>query len=112
MLLDFYHLYRGNNSWETLDCINAHRLPVFHINDYPASPVREQLKDADRVFPGDGICPFRVLIPKLYSAGFRGAFSVELFNKSYWETMDAQTILKTSYDKTYSVINDAMTNKS
>lgn len=112
MLLDFYHLYRGDNSWDTLDCINAYRLPVFHINDYPASPAREQLKDSDRVFPGDGICPFRVLIPKLFNAGFRGAFSVELFNKNYWATMDAPTILKTSYEKTYRVINDAMTNKS
>ncbi|MDD2306105.1 MAG: sugar phosphate isomerase/epimerase [Prolixibacteraceae bacterium] len=112
MLLDFYHLYRGNNSWNTLDCINAHRLPVFHINDYPASPAREQLKDSDRVFPGDGICPFNELIPKLYNAGFRGAFSVELFNKNYWATMDAPTILKTSYEKTCRVINDAMSNKS
>lgn len=110
MLLDFYHLYRGNNSWDTLDCINGQRLPVFHINDYPANPAREQLKDSDRVFPGDGTCPFNELIPKLYDASFRGAFSVELFNKTYWATMDAPTILKTSYEKTYRVINDAMIN--
>ena len=112
MLLDFYHLYRGNNSWDTLDCINTNRLPVFHINDYPATPAREQLKDSDRVFPGDGICPFKALIPKLYNAGFRGAFSVELFNKNYWATMDAPTILKTSYEKTFRVINEAINNRN
>jgi 2-keto-myo-inositol isomerase len=108
MLLDFYHLYRGGNDWGTLDCINGNRLPLIHINDYPADPPYEQLRDSDRVFPGDGICPFNELIPKLYHSGFRGGFSVELFNKEYWETMDAQTILRESYERTYRVLNEAM----
>jgi 2-keto-myo-inositol isomerase len=108
MLLDFYHLYRGGNDWDTLDCINGARLPVIHINDYPADPPYDQLRDSDRVFPGDGICPFNELIPKLYNAGFRGGFSVELFNKGYWETMDAQTILRESYERTYRVLKEAM----
>ncbi|NQU88316.1 MAG: sugar phosphate isomerase/epimerase [Mariniphaga sp.] len=108
MLLDFYHLYRGGNDWDTLDCINGRRLPVIHINDYPADPPFDQLRDSDRVFPGDGICPFNELIPKLYEAGFRGGFSVELFNKGYWETMDAQTILRESYERTYRVLKEAM----
>jgi 2-keto-myo-inositol isomerase len=108
MLLDFYHLYRGGNPWKTLDHINCSKLPVFHINDFPGNPTREQLKDSDRVFPGDGICPFKELIPKLYKAGFRGGFSVELFNQGYWDTMDVQTILRTSYEKTHKVIKESM----
>jgi 2-keto-myo-inositol isomerase len=108
MLLDIYHLYRGGNSWDTLDCLNGHRLPVIHMNDYPASPARETLTDADRVFPGDGVCPFDKVISKLYLAGFRGAFSVELFNKGYWESMDAKTILKNSYEKTVKVVAHAL----
>ena len=110
MLLDFYHLYRGGNSWNTLDCLNGERLPVFHINDYPSNIAREKLRDSDRIFPGDGACPFSEIVPKLYNSGFRGAFSVELFNKTYWETMDIQTILKTSYEKTYRVLYEAIGN--
>jgi len=110
MLLDFYHLYRGENSWDTLDCLNGSRLPVFHINDYPANISREQLRDSDRLFPGDGVCPFSELIPMLYDSGFRGAFSVELFNKIYWDTMYIQTILKNSYEKTYRVLYEAINN--
>jgi 2-keto-myo-inositol isomerase len=108
ILLDFYHIYRGGNDWDTVDCLNGKRLPVIHMNDYPASPARELLKDSDRTFPGEGICDFGTAIPKLYAAGFRGGFAVELFNQGYWATMDAQTILKNSYEKTYEVVEKAM----
>lgn len=108
MLLDFYHVYRGGNDWDTVDLLNGNRLPVIHINDYPSSPSYELLKDSDRVLPGEGVCPFNELIPKLYNAGFRGGFSVEIFNKEYWETMDAETILKNSYEKTYTVVEKAL----
>ncbi len=83
-------------------------MPVFHINDFPSTPPREQLKDADRVFPGDGICPFDLLIPRLYKAGFRGAFSIELFNQGYWDTMDVQTLLKTGYEKIFNVLTKSV----
>lgn len=112
MLLDFYHLYRGGNTWGTLDCLNAARLPVFHINDYPQVPDRQQLTDSDRVFPGDGICPFNHLIPMLYHAGFRGGFSVELFNKEYWNSMDVKTILKMCYTKTYGILKKSISDRS
>lgn len=107
MLLDFYHLYRGGNSFDSLHLINGAVLPVFHINDYPAQPERIELKDADRVFPGDGICPFNEVLPGLYNSGFRGGFSVELFNQSYWDTMDVKTVLKQSFDKTLQVFQNA-----
>lgn len=110
MLLDFYHVYRGGNNWNTIDILNGKRLPVIHMNDYPASPSYEELKDSDRVLPGEGICEFDVVIPKLYNAGFRGGFSVELFNKGYWESMDAKTLLKNSFEKTYDVVQKSLAN--
>ncbi len=108
ILLDFYHVYRGGNSWDTVDILNGAILPVIHMNDYPASPAREALKDGDRVLPGEGVCDYNKIIPKLYKAGFRGGFSVELFNKGYWESMDANTMLKESFENSYKVISDAM----
>ncbi|AYN66887.1 sugar phosphate isomerase/epimerase [Euzebyella marina] len=108
MLLDFYHVYRGGNDWDTVDLINAGKLPVIHMNDYPATPAFDQLTDADRVLPGEGVCPFDEVIPKLLKAGFRGGFSVELFNKEYWNTMDAPTLMKVCYEKTYAVVQGAL----
>lgn len=104
MLLDFYHLYRGGNSFNSLRLINGSILPIFHINDYPASIPPEALQDADRVFPGDGACPFDKILPVLYETGFRGAFSIELFNKVYWESMDVTTLLRKSYEKTVATL--------
>lgn len=108
MLLDFYHVYRGGNDWDTIDTLNGKKLPVIHMNDYPADPPYDQLKDADRVLPGEGVCPFQQVIPKLYHAGFRGGLSVELFNQEYWNTMDAKTLLRQSYEKTYTVIEKSL----
>ena len=108
MLLDFYHIYRGGNSWDTLDILNGSRLPVIHMNDYPATPAREKLTDADRVLPGEGVCPFDDILPQLYASGFRGGLSVELFNKGYWETLDADTMLKKSYDSTVAVVKNSV----
>lgn len=108
ILLDFYHVYRGGNDWDTIDLLNGSRLPVMHMNDYPSTPSYDKLKDADRVLPGEGVCPFDVVIPKLYDAGFRGGFSVELFNQGYWDTMDANTLLRRSYEKTVAVVQKAL----
>ena len=108
LLLDFYHLYRGNNSFDSLNLINGAELPVFHINDYPSMPPRTQLTDADRVYPGDGICPFDNLLPLLQKTGFSGALSLELFNPSYWTDTDVRKALQTGYRKVASVITHAM----
>ncbi len=111
MLLDFYHIYRGGNAWETLELLNGARLPVIHMNDYPATPSSEKLTDADRVLPGEGICPFKEILPKLYASGFRGGLSVELFNKGYWASMDVDTLLKKSYESTFKVVKNTVDNR-
>ncbi|MDR2036321.1 MAG: sugar phosphate isomerase/epimerase [Bacteroidales bacterium] len=108
LLLDFYHLYRGNNSFDSLMMVNTSRMPLFHINDYPSTLKREQLSDSDRVYPGDGICPFPSIIPELFENGFRGAFSVELFNKEYCSQNTVQQVLLTSLNKTRKVIEAAL----
>ena len=109
LLLDFYHIYRGGGSFESLNLLNGAMLPVFHINDYPANIHISDLRDSDRIFPGDGICPFQSVIPKLREQGFKGALSIEIFNKGYWEQMDVREILKTSYQKVKAVIDHSIT---
>jgi len=104
LLLDFYHLYRGGNSFDSLNLINLAHLPLFHMNDYPPTPPREQLNDRDRVYPGDGICPFDQLIPMLYKGGFRGGFSVELFKDEYCRNKTVEEVLATTLEKTKRVI--------
>ena len=100
LLLDFYHLYRGNNPMALLSLIDISQMPIIHLNDYPATPAWSELTDADRVFPGDGICPFDEIMHMLRAKGFNGALSLELFNETYWkEYATAQELLAVAYEK-------------
>ena len=83
---------------------NAH---VFHINDYPATPNREKISDGDRVYPGDGVAPLDEIIGTLYRNGFRGAFSLELFNREYWK-QDARKVASTGLEKMKQSIKQAL----
>lgn len=90
VLPDFYHLYKGGNAMAGLGMIEAGRMPLFHINDYPAQPAREAISDEHRVFPGDGVCPLVPTIAMLLQNGFSGTFSLELFNRDYWRRPAAE----------------------
>ena len=85
MLLDIYHLYKGGSDFNSLDQINGGSLHIIHVNDYPANPPREQISDAHRVFPGDGVAPLDKTFRGLRDSGFRGFLSLELFNHDYWK---------------------------
>jgi len=91
LLADVYHTYRGGGSFATFSRFGAGRLPVLHVNDYPATPAREQLVDADRVWPGDGVAPWREIFANLEAAGADPWLSIEVFNPTYWMTTPAST---------------------
>jgi 2-keto-myo-inositol isomerase len=85
LLLDVFHLYKGGSDFGALRLVNGAVLPCLHFNDYPASPPRDTIKDADRIFPGDGVAPLTQMLRDLLAAGFRGALSLEIFNATYWK---------------------------
>ncbi len=91
LLLDVFHLYKGGSGFDTLHLIHAGNMRVFHVNDYPARPSRETVSDRDRVYPGDGIAPWKTILAALRQTGFRGYLSVELFNRAYWQQPAEQT---------------------
>ncbi|WP_153558755.1 sugar phosphate isomerase/epimerase family protein [Roseimaritima sediminicola] len=103
VLPDFYHIYKGGSDFAGLLMIEASRMHVFHINDYPADPPRETISDKDRVYPGDGVCPLRESITQLIQHGFAGVFSLELFNPQYWQ-QDALEVAKTGLEKMRAVL--------
>ena len=86
LLLDVYHVYKGGSSFAGLSTIAGTALPVLHMNDYPATPPRETITDADRVYPGRGVAPLKMILNTLAANGFRGALSLELFNPEYWKS--------------------------
>ena len=85
ILPDVFHLYKGGSPLEGIGLLGPAAIHVFHVNDYPAQPVRQKLTDADRVYPGDGVAPFKTLLRDLRSSGFQVMLSLELFNRKYWK---------------------------
>jgi len=107
ILLDVYHVFRGDSGFEGLRLLNGAAMHVFHINDYPGDPPRDELNDSHRVYPGDGIAPMDDILATVYQAGFRGALSLEVFNRSYWE-QDALTVARTGLAKIDKAVTNAL----
>lgn len=97
ILADVYHLHKGGSGFGGLGIVSGRFMDVFHMNDYPADPPREQIQDKDRVFPGDGVAPLAEILRTLYDSGFRGYLSLELFNEGYWKR-DAEEVARTGLE--------------
>ena len=103
ILADVYHLYKGGSGHAGLGLLSGSHLPLFHVNDYPASISPAAINDADRVWPGDGDAPLKEILHLLDSIGFDGFLSLELFNPAYWQT-DALSTAKLGLGKLRAVL--------
>ena len=107
VLPDIYHLFKGGSDFEGLKVLRGNAIGIFHINDYPANFDREKIKDADRIYPGDGIAPLKSVLKMLMAMDYRGMLSLELFNPEYWK-QDAALVAKTGLEKMKAVVASAM----
>ena len=108
LLLDAYHLHRGRSAYQHLALIDGTSLDVFHLNDFPIELPREQLTDADRVYPGDGTGSVSEIIQLLATNDTPIALSIELFNRELWE-LPAEQVATTGLDKMRNAVDLALT---
>ena len=106
ILPDVFHLYRGGSGFAGLRLLSGAAVHVLHVNDYPADPPRAMISDAHRIYPGDGVAPYKEILRNLRDAGFRGYLSLELFNRDYW-MRDALEIARRGLEKMRSVVRRA-----
>ncbi|MEE2754538.1 MAG: sugar phosphate isomerase/epimerase family protein [Candidatus Latescibacterota bacterium] len=85
LLADVFHMYKGSGHHCGFEHFGAGRLGLVHVNDYPASPNRAEVTDADRVYPGDGLAPWKEIVADLQRMDYDGMLSLELFNQTYWD---------------------------
>lgn len=104
---DAYHTYKGGSGFDGIKLLSANALKCYHMNDYPADPPRETIKDEHRVYPGDGIAPLTRLLKNFQSVGASPALSLELFNRSYWKK-DAMEVAKTGLAKMKAAVAKAL----
>jgi sugar phosphate isomerase/epimerase len=98
ILADVYHLFRGNSGYDSLKMLRGNVIEVFHMNDYVDTIPREQQKDADRVYPGDGAAPMKQILTDLKNMGGTKILSLELFNEIYWK-QDPLLVAHTGLEK-------------
>jgi len=84
LVIDSFHFYAGNSSFEAIDALNPSKLFIFHINDAEDLP-KEQLTDAQRLYPGTGILPLAEIKSHFDKIGYDRMASIEIFRPEYWD---------------------------
>lgn len=82
-VIDTFHFYAGNSTFEAIDSMKPEKLFIFHINDAENLP-KESLTDAHRLYPGTGILPIREIKAHFDKIGYDRMVSIEIFRPEYW----------------------------
>ena len=97
MIIDTFHFYLSDEPLSVIEKINPEKIFLVHIADAENLP-KTQLKDANREVPGSGVIPLKDITQKLKDIGYKGAYSIELFNPTYWE-WEPEQVAKVCYQK-------------
>lgn len=83
IVVDSAHLSSVGTRPEELRNLASTAIGMVHIND--AIRLKgEVIMDSHRVLPGDGNLPLGELLVAVHELGYRGAISLELFNRELW----------------------------
>jgi 2-keto-myo-inositol isomerase len=82
-VIDTFHFYAGNSTFEAIEKMNPEKLFIFHINDAENLP-KDELTDAHRLYPGEGILPIKEIKAKFDQIGYDKMVSIEIFRPEYW----------------------------
>lgn len=83
-VIDTFHFYAGNSTFEAIDSMKPEKLFIFHINDAENLP-KEELTDAHRLYPGTGILPIKEIKAHFDKIGYDRMVSIEIFRPEYWD---------------------------
>ncbi len=83
LVIDTFHFYAGNSTFEAIETLDPNKLFIFHINDAENLP-KETLTDAHRLYPGTGILPIKEIKARFDQIGYDKMVSIEIFRPEYW----------------------------
>ena len=83
LVIDTFHFYAGNSTFEAIDALDPKKLFIFHINDAENLP-KENLTDAHRLYPGEGVLPIKEIKERFDKIGYNRMVSIEIFRPEYW----------------------------
>ncbi len=82
-VLDTFHFYAGNSTFEAIENLKPEKLFIFHIND-AENLSKAELTDAHRLYPGEGILPIKEIKECFDKIGYDRMVSIEIFRPEYW----------------------------
>ncbi len=103
LLLDVFHIYKGESSIDCLHLVGENSIDVFHVNDYVTTINPTSITDGDRIYAGDGEAPIKEIIKRLKPSDKPVILSLELFNKELW-AQDPLKVAKTGLEKMKGII--------
>lgn len=105
MAIDTFHFYAGGSRLEDIQNVPVEKLFVVHLNGCEDRP-RDELTDAHRLYPGEGVIPVQEILTALRSVGFNGTASIEIFRPEYWN-QGPHDVASTAYTRTTEVLSRA-----
>ncbi|MBI3832134.1 MAG: sugar phosphate isomerase/epimerase [Planctomycetes bacterium] len=97
ILFDPAHYHCTSSKLEDLTPQVVAKILHVHVDDMRDKPGELSNCNDDRVLPGEGTLNLRELFGRLEQNGYKGLFSIELFNKEIWE-LPVETAAKQCYD--------------
>jgi sugar phosphate isomerase/epimerase len=107
LVVDSWHWHHGGSDPEWLSGIPLDRILDVHISDSPAAPA-EQIRDTERLRPGEGVVNFKLFLALLEAAGFQGPLTVEIFNRDLSE-MEPVEAARRAFQASAAMLNEAAT---
>jgi len=105
LVIDTFHFHAGGSVLEDVARVPIDKLLVVHLNGCEDLP-REELTDAHRLYPGEGVTPIGPILERLRARGFDGMASVEIFRPEYWER-DSRQVARTAHARAIDVVRAA-----
>ncbi|MFD0869384.1 sugar phosphate isomerase/epimerase family protein [Paenibacillus residui] len=80
LLVDSFHWYTTELTYNDIANLPAHLIVHVHINDAPPVPV-DQVRDNERLYPGEGVIDLAAFLQALHKSGYQGAVTQEVLTK-------------------------------
>jgi sugar phosphate isomerase/epimerase len=85
ILFDPAHYHCTSSKFEDLTQETVKKIVHVHVNDMRNKPGELSNCNSDRVLPGEGTLDLKKLFGRLDEYGYKGAYSIELFNDDIWK---------------------------
>jgi sugar phosphate isomerase/epimerase len=105
LLLDAWHWHHAGSTKEDILAAGADRIIHVHFDDAAPLPP-EQVRDNERLMPGDGVIDLVGFLQSLKAIGYQDALSIEIFG-NFVKKMTPETAAKTGLTKARAVLAKA-----